>query len=128
MSRSQFRSATSLALGLALALAACGSSPPDSATCGPGDALANVATSGAAALTYNNLSGGLNNDCPATGAPAGVVSMTVTGTQTDNTGPIGLITLCIARPDQLASAAQTLGPDVAGSQVRVIDVSGKATG
>jgi hypothetical protein len=124
MSRLRFPSAISIVL------AACGGggSSPDASVCGPGDAPASLATGSAASLTFSHLSGGLNNDCPAAGAPAGVVSMTITGTQTDNTGQIGLITLCVARPDQLASSSQSLGPDVAGSQVRIVDLSGKASG
>jgi len=52
--------------------------------------------------------------------------MTILGHQTDNTQlGVGLITLCIARPDLLANQAQMLGID-AGAPVRLVDVSGDA--
>jgi hypothetical protein len=94
-------------------------------TCGPGGAPATglVAGGDAVTLTYGHLTGGLNNDCPASDAPAGVISLSIHGTQSDGAGRI---TLCVARPDRLATAAQALGPDVAGAAVRVVDVAGSA--
>ena len=34
-------------------------------------------------LTYGNLASGRNNDCSASGAPAGVIRLTIHGTQPD---------------------------------------------
>ena len=78
---------------------------------------------GSAKLTFGGLHAGLDNDCPASDAPSGVVSLTVQGTQTDGTG---FVTLCISRPDLLASQAQPLQLDVAGAQARLIDATGTA--
>jgi hypothetical protein len=133
MSRLRFRSVTSLtslagpslaaALGsLVASLAGCGGGDD---SCGPGSApAAGIAASGTAlTLTYGQLSAGLNNDCPASGAPAGVTSMTIFGAQTDGTGALAL---CVSRPDLLAGESQALGPDATGSEIRVIDVHGAA--
>jgi hypothetical protein len=130
MVRSRFHSATDALAAAALAiLAGCGgggNSTDAPAACGPGDApQTGLIASGPATLTYGQLIGGLNNDCPATGAPAGVISLTIAGVQTDGTG---LLTLCVARPDRLAGQAQSLGQDVAGSEVRVVDLTGTASG
>jgi len=121
--RSHLNTSVGLALIGATAAAGCGSSDD---SCGPGGAPAAgvVANHDAVTLTYGNLTGGLNNDCPASDAPSGVVSMTIHGTQTDGAGQI---TLCIARPDLLAKQALALGHDVASAQVRVIDLAGTAT-
>jgi len=122
---SRLRSLLNTSVGLALIGAAgCGGGSGDS--CGPGDAPGTglVASRDAVTLTYGNLVGGLNNDCPASDAPAGVISMTIHGTQTDGTGQI---TLCVARPDLLATQAQALGHDVAGAAVRIVDIEGSAT-
>jgi hypothetical protein len=73
-------------------------------------------------LTYGALEAGLNNDCPDQTTPD-ITSMTIQGTQTDGTG---IITLCISRPDQLATKKLALGLDVGGSEVRIIDVIGSA--
>jgi hypothetical protein len=107
MSRSLFLSITSV-----MALWGCGND------CGPMGAsdVGLVASSDMVTLTYGHLSASANNDCPAAGAPAGVVSLTIAGVQTDGTG---LITLCVPRPDQLASMALPLGSDV-----KVVDASG----
>jgi hypothetical protein len=139
MSPSRFLSSTSLAsiqglaLGFGLGAASApgcggGHGSPDAASCGPGDApAAGVAASGGpATLTYGQFTGGLNNDCPASGAPMGVTSMTILGRQTD-TGGGGLVTLCIGRPDLLATQPLGLGFDAAAA-VRVIDLSGQASG
>ena len=136
MSPSRFLSSTSAAWLAATAATAAGcggdshgpaDAPIDATSCGPGDAPAAglVASAGAATLTYGHLTGGLNNDCPASDAPAGVVSLTIAGSQTDGTG---VITLCVARPDLLAGHAQALGPDDATAAVRVVDVTGTAGG
>jgi hypothetical protein len=94
-------------------------------SCGPGGApdTGLVAAGDAVALTYGNLVSGLNNDCPASDAPAGVVSLTIIGMQV---GGSGFITLCVARPDLLATQAQALGLDVPGAEVRIVDLVGIA--
>ena len=124
MSRLRFRSATSLALLAAPGLLVAGCGGGDD-SCGPGSApAAGLTASGdAVTLTYGQLSAGLNNDCPVSGAPAGVVSLTIFAMQTDGTGALAL---CVSRPDLLASGSQALGPDAAGSEIRVIDVHGAA--
>jgi hypothetical protein len=121
MSRCRFRSATSLALALALAP---GCSDDD---CGPGSAPAAglVASGSAVTLTYGNLRSTVGNDCPSAGAPEGVISLTIESTQTDGSG---LFTLCIGRPDQLAERAQSLGCDLPGVAARIIDFTGTAGG
>lgn len=130
MSRLRFRSATNLALLSIASLAGCGGdddSVKDSGNdgCGPGSApAAGITASGnAVTLTYGQLSAGLNNDCPVSSAPAGVVSMTIFATQTDGTGAFAL---CVSRPDLLAGGSQALGPDAAGSEIRVINLQGAA--
>jgi hypothetical protein len=122
MSRLHFHSATRLLLLVPL-VASCGGSDD---SCGPGSAPASglVASGGAATLTFGNLTGGLNNDCPASNPPAGVVSMTIFGAQT---GGDGAIALCVSRPDLLAGGSQALGADVAGSEIRLIDLNGKVS-
>ncbi|HEU0037228.1 MAG TPA: hypothetical protein VFQ53_41745 [Kofleriaceae bacterium] len=125
MSRSPFRSSTSLALlALAVAVAAttigCGDDD-----CGPQGAPTSglVAGDDQITITYGNLTAGLNNDCPDADAPDGIVSMTIMGQQTDGTG---LLTLCVSRPDRFASEELGLGNDVAASDVHVVDVTGSA--
>lgn len=122
MSQSRFLSAISAAV----AVAALGPGCSDN-TCGPGGAptAGLVASGDALTLTYGQLTSGLNNDCPASGAPSGVISLTIDSTQTDGTGRL---TLCVGRPDLLAQQAQALGHDVAGAEVRLIDVRGTAGG
>jgi len=109
--------------GLVVALAAGCSSD---ASCGPGGAPSAGAVTSATgvALTFGGFVGGANNDCPATGAPAGVVSLTIHGTQTDGTGQL---TLCVSRPDLLTERSQALGGD-ASAEVRVVDLDGTTTG
>jgi hypothetical protein len=94
-------------------------------SCGPGGApdTGLIAGGDAVTLTYGHLTGGLNNDCPAGDAPPGVISLSIHGTQSDGSG---LVTLCVARPDLLAKQAQALALDVAGAQVRLVDLSGSA--
>ncbi len=93
-------------------------------SCGIGGAPASglVATGTGTTLTYGALSAGANNDCPAADAPSGVVSLTITGTQTDGTG---LITICIGRPDKLAGGLP-LGTDP--DSVQLIDTDGSSAG
>jgi hypothetical protein len=136
MAPSRFRSATSVALasvtlaGVALAsvtLVGAAGCSDDGDSCGPGNAPAAglVASAGAVTLTYGQLISRPGNDCPTSGAPAGVVSLTIEATQTDGTG---LFTLCVGRPDLLARQAQALGGDTAGVEVRLIDFTGAGGG
>jgi hypothetical protein len=131
MSLSRFRSSTSLRLGLPLVLAlgsapGCGGGGGDS--CGPGGAPPSglIAGGGGLTLTYGQFTGRPNNDCPASGAPMGVISLTITGMQTD-TGGGGFATLCVGRPDQLANQPLGLGFDAAAA-VRVFEINGQANG
>jgi hypothetical protein len=75
-------------------------------------------------LTYGNLSSLSGNDCPASDAPSGVISLSIEGMQVGGTG---LITLCIPRPDLLADG-RTLGTTGNMGQLRAIDFSGMANG
>lgn len=128
ISRSRFLSSTSLGIVAALAatplglLAGCGDD-----ACGPGDAPAVGLTAASAdvTLTYGNLSSLAGNDCPAADAPAGVVSLSIEGTQ--DGGP-GLITLCVPRPDLLVEGNRTLGTSLSMADVRIFDLSGEADG
>jgi hypothetical protein len=120
MSRSRSRSATSAAVAAAAALALAGC--PDGGTCGPGAAAADglgLAGTGVD-VHYQALAASANNDCPEPGAPAGVVSLTIGGTQVGAGFPI---TLCVPRPDRLDGAAVQLGTDV-----QVIDLGADAGG
>ncbi|HEX4422873.1 MAG TPA: hypothetical protein VH165_33385 [Kofleriaceae bacterium] len=132
MSRLRFPSHIDLAAGLAgavvlagaVALAGCGDDD-----CGPDGApdTGLVASADMVTLTYGGLTGGLNGDCPAAGAPSGVVSLTIHGNQTDSDST-GFVTLCVSRPDLLAKQAQTVGLDMAaGAQAQLIDLGGQAS-
>jgi hypothetical protein len=77
-----------------------------------------VASSDQVDLMYGDLVASANNDCPAADAPSGVISLTITGAQMGDTSQ--LITLCVPRPDLLATQALALGSDV-----KIIDLSGK---
>jgi len=125
MSLSPSPSRTSLVAAVgAAALFAAGCGGDDA--CGPGGATSGLtATAGTATISYGTLTSGLNNDCPASDAPAGVVSVTVFGFQV---GGAGSITLCISRPDKLADNSQTLGHDAASAQVRIVDLNGDVDG
>jgi hypothetical protein len=115
MSRSLCLSAIS-SLALALAAPACS----DTASCGsPGSAEFGLAVSSdQLSLIYGGLRSGANNDCPDPAAPAGIVSLTVTGSQMGGTG---LITLCIPRPDQLSTTGAL------GTSVKIVDLTGTDT-
>jgi hypothetical protein len=84
-----------------------------------------VASGDQVTLTFGALSALDANDCPLPGTPAGVISVTIEGTQTDGTG---LITLCIPRPDQLADGGRSLGTATSMADVRLIDVRGMSGG
>ena len=120
MSRSQSLSKISLVVAAAAGVLAL---PGCSDDCGPGGApeVGLVAGSDTVTLTYGHLTASANNDCPAAGAPAGVVSLSIGGTQTDGNG---LVTLCVSRPDLLGKTAQRLGPDLSTSEVRLVGLTG----
>jgi hypothetical protein len=67
-------------------------------------------------LVFGDLKAGANNDCPDPAAPAGVVSLTIAGSQMGGTG---LFTMCVGRPDLLETMALTLG----SAQVHLVDVN-----
>lgn len=131
MSLSRFRSSTSLVsllvIGLPLGAAGCGGGGD---SCGPGGAPASglVASGGGLSLTYGQLRGSPNRDCPSAGAPSSVISLTIAGMQTDaGSGSGGLITLCIGRPDLLADQSLALGAEPT-TDVHVVDLNGTAGG
>lgn len=114
----------SLISGASLASLASCSSEEDS--CGPavssGEVTAAEPGGGGVALRYHQLRARRNNDCPAADAPAGVISVTISGVAVDGTAPF---TLCVGRPD-LLGGTRALGGT--GAQVEVVDVSGSAGG
>jgi hypothetical protein len=126
MSLSRFLSSTSLATLLPVGLALASSPGCGGDSCGPGGApdTGLVASGGGLTLTYGNLRGSPNRDCPSAGAPSGVISLSIGGMQTD-AGSSGLITLCIGRPDLLASQPLALGAEPT-TDVHVVDLSGNA--
>jgi hypothetical protein len=99
--------------------------PSHNQECGPpssGSATAFGLVVGTTIQTsYGNLSSSEAHDCVDPNAPAGVVSLTITGFQTGGTG--GLFTACIPRPDELATQAVSLG-----SGVQIVDFTGSANG
>jgi hypothetical protein len=130
MSLSRFPSSTSFAaLGAFIALGALGAPGCGGGdSCGPGGAPATglVASGSGQTLTYGDLTGSPNRDCPSASAPASVISLTISGRQTD-AGTNGVITLCIGRPDLLASQSLPLGAEPS-TDVHVIDLNGTASG
>lgn len=92
-------------------------------TCGPGGAPEDglTASSAEVTLTYGNFTSGANNDCPEVDPTTGIVSLTISGTQTGTTST-NHITFCVPRPDQLASGVMI------GTDFRIIDVFGEADG
>ena len=106
MSRSRFLLLISLLL-LTAGTACCGGD-----SCGPGSAAPDglgLAGTGVD-VKYSGLVAHANNDCPDPNAPAGVVAMTIDGTQV---GTSFSVTLCIPRPDKLqAGETAQLGTDV----------------
>ena len=105
-------------------LAGCGGGDD---SCGPNGAPAAglVAAGTDATLTFGNLSASPNNDCPVDGAPSGVTSLTIAGTQTDGQGRI---TLCVSRPDLLARGSQSLSIAAAEGRVALVDLAGSSNG
>ena len=123
MSRSRFRSSTSLVAAAAVALAAAGCGDDgDPGTCGPGDAPADgIMLSGAEhTVAYGSFSASHNGDCGSR-----ELSLTISATQVGGTG---LLTLCVPRPDLITGPA-TIGADLdQAAAVWVIDVQGESTG
>jgi hypothetical protein len=111
MSRSRYLSTISVLL-VGATTACCGGND----SCGPGSASANglTLTGSGVNVTYTALAASANNDCPDPAAPAGVVSLTISGTQVGSSFPI---TFCVPRPDLLQSGVRQLGTDV-----KVVDV------
>ncbi|CAN5390464.1 hypothetical protein BH11MYX1_BH11MYX1_01720 [soil metagenome] len=94
-----------------------GAACSDNASCGQaGSNFGLIVSSDQVSLNFGGLASGANNDCPDASAPAGVVSLTVTGTQSDGLG--GFVTLCIPRPDQLAAEGAL------GTAVKIVDLTG----
>jgi hypothetical protein len=85
-----------------------------------------VASSDMVTLEYGDLSGLLGNDCPDPAAPEGVISLSIEGRQAND--PLGLITLCVPRPDLLMDGDRTLGTTLSNADVRIIDLRGNANG
>lgn len=113
-----------LGIGIGLGAVGCG---PGAETCGPAGAPESLVASGnGLTLTYGQFTGRPNNDCPASGAPKGLVSLTITGMQTDAGGG-GFATLCVGRPDQLASQSLELGTDAAAA-VHFVDLNATTSG
>jgi hypothetical protein len=108
--------------------AATGCSGP-AATCGPDTApiVGLIVTAATAptptALSYGGLVASANNDCPDPAAPAGVVSLTIGGKLDGGTDPVSL---CVPRPDQLASGALALGADTGA--IHIVDLRATAAG
>jgi hypothetical protein len=89
--------------------------------CGPGSAPDNGLVAGDVdnKLTFGGLTSGANNDCPDPAPPPGVISLSISGSQSDG---VGLITLCVPRPDQLSAGLPL------GTGVKIIDLRGEANG
>lgn len=91
--------------------------------CGPGSApdVGLVASSADVELKYGNFTSGANNDCPEVDISTGIVSLTITGTQSNAT-TTNYMTFCVPRPDQLAAGVPL------GSGLRIVDFNGEADG
>lgn len=96
-----------------------------SETCGPGSASDDLDAAGSGiAMTYSTFTSNENHDCVAPNTPAGIVALTIDGVAAG-----GLITLCIPRPDLLASETMGIANITStGSDVQVVDLTGSATG
>jgi hypothetical protein len=119
--RSPFRSITEIDFALALGVAAAASACGPGTTCGTDKAptYGLMASGNAVSLLYGAFSASANNDCPMPGAPSGVVSLTLEGSQM---GGGGIMTICVPRPDLLASEELAIG-----ASVQIIDFTGTAS-
>jgi hypothetical protein len=80
-------------------------------------------SAGVVSLQFGQFKSSANNDCPDPGgAPKGVVSLTIEGTQFNGSGAL---VLCIPRPDLLETQSQPLGSG--GSDVQFLGGSFTAT-
>lgn len=102
----------------------------DDAACEPGPT--GVADTGLTAsaegttITFGPVASGANNDCPVDGTPAGVISVTLGGSQAAPAG-VGVISFCLPRPDLVDGGGEfPLDPDrhpaLADDRVHVIDL------
>lgn len=119
-----------LGMGLGL-VASTGCSDDGGDSCGPSDEASSELVVGdldgkGVELRFHQLRARVNNDCPAADAPAGVISVTISGVAVGGTTPL---TFCVPRPDQL-SGVRALGKDGSTnfSEVQVIDVTSAANG
>jgi hypothetical protein len=99
-----------------------------SETCGVGSNAAAVFSAGGSGITasYGQLASHENHDCVAPNTPDGVVALTIDGVEV---GGAGIVTLCIPRPDLLATQPMGLAnTSSAGSDVQIVDLTGSATG
>ena len=128
MQHSRSPSSTDVLALAGLAAAAALGSTGCSDACGPDGAPRDglLASSDLVTLSYGGLSGLVGNDCPDPAAPAGVISLSIEGRQTDD--PAGLVTLCIPRPDLLMEGDRALGTTLSNADVRIIDLRGNANG
>jgi len=81
-------------------------------------------TGGPLNLAFGRLIAGANNDCPDASAPRGIVSLTIGGVES---GGAGFVTLCVSRPDRLATTELALGASAAAG-VRVVDLTASVAG
>lgn len=73
-------------------------------------------------LDYGTLTSLIGNDCPAPGAPDGVISLSIEGHQVGNEAQ--RLTFCIPRPDLLLEGPRSLGSTTSTAEVRIIDATG----
>jgi hypothetical protein len=84
----------------------------------PDDGL--LASANGVVITYGHLRSSANNDCPGQ-PPSDVISLTITGVQTDGTG---MLTLCIPRIDLLDGTSGVLGTNQSTADIRIVDAGG----
>lgn len=108
-----------------LLVVACCGDDGGTVDCGPGDAPgAGVTVSdGTDELVYGGFLAGANNDCPATGAPGGVVSLTVFGGQVEPAGT-AFVSICVPRPDEIVDGAEAevIADRQGDPRVQLIDI------
>src|SRR5688500_14881512 len=120
MQRSRCLSSTSLVALLALA----GCPSDDAPVCGTDFADDSGITAGD--FEYGGFVAGANNDCPFAGAPAGVVSVTIGGSQRAPAGA-AVIGLCLPRPDLIEAGGEfplslVHEPALATDRVQLVDL------